>query len=164
MTKLHDTTPSIETLQQLAHEQFSLGVRLRYVALALVAAMATSVVASLLLTEPRLPVRTQAALAALTAIGVAWIAFAVWVLRERRPLLAWHRVVAGRMAVAFCAAFAIGAGIAAATTLAPAAFGALATGIAMVAAAVAMLVRANRRRTLLLERRDALESALRDAG
>lgn len=159
-----DTTLSIETLRQLARDQFSLGVRLRYVGLALAAAMATSVVASLLLTEPHLPLRTQAAFAAMTAIGIAWIAFAVWVLRERRPLLARHRVVAGRMAVAFCAAFAIGAGIAVATTRAPAAFGAFATGIAMVSAAVAMLVRANRHRAQLLARRDALEDALRGVG
>ena len=147
MNTNHDTTPSIETLQRLAREQFSLGVRLRYVALACLAAMATTVVASLLLTEPQLPP-----------------AFAVWVLRERRPLLARHRVVAGRMAVTFCATFAIGAGIAAMTTFAPAAFGAFATGVALVAAAVAMLVRANRRHAQLRERRDALERALRDGG
>lgn len=162
MNTNHDTTPSIETLQRLAREQFSLGVRLRYVGLACVAAMATTVVASLLLTEPQLPARTQAAFAAMSAIGIAWIAFAIWVLRERRPLLAWHRVVAGRMAVTFCAVFAIGAGIATATTFAPAAFGAFATGVAMVVAAVAMLVRANRRHAQLRERRDVLERALRD--
>ena len=156
MTKPSDGTPSIETLQQLAREQFSLGVRLRYVGLALAAAMATGVVASLLLTEPQLPPRTQAAFAAMIAIGVAWIAFATWVLSERRPLLASHRVVAGRMAVTFCAVFATGAGVAAATTFAPAAFGALATGVAMLVAAVAMLLHANRRRAQLLARRDEL--------
>ena len=69
----------------------------------------TTVVVSLWLTEPALPTRTSAAFAVLTVIGLGWVAFARWVLTQKNVLLVRHRLVAGRMAVAFCSVFVAGA-------------------------------------------------------
>lgn len=147
-------------LQRLTFAQLSPGSRLGYVALLLGASAMTVVVGALWITEPALPTRTSTALAALTVAGLAWVAFAVWVLTRRRPLLARHRIVAGRMAVAFTALFGIGAVVAAYTTGARAAVLAAATGIVMLAAAVVALVRAHRAVARLVARREALQREL----
>lgn len=165
MTPQHfpsDVTPA--ALHRLAMAELSPGSRLRYVALLLAAAVATSVVAALLVTEPALPMCTRAALLAMTGIGAAWVAFATWVLRSRRPLLAWHRVIAARMAVGFCGVYAAAAAVATLLAPRPAAFGALVAGLVMLATAIAMLVGAGRRHAQLLARRDALERELGRSG
>jgi hypothetical protein len=158
MTPHHAPTP--ETLQQLALTELSTASRMRHVALLVVAAVATSIVAALLVTEPALPMRTRGALLVLCAIGSAWIAFAAWVLRARHMMLAWHRVIAARIAVAGSGLYAAGAAAAVLLAPRPAAFGALAAGLAMLGTAAAALVVANRRHTRLRERRDALEREL----
>lgn len=151
---------SMEALQSLAQEQLSLWSRLGYVGLLLLAAMATTVVAALWITEPDLPLRTQAAFLVMTAIGLSWMAFAWWVLGRRHVMLARHGVVAGRMAVIFTALFLIGAMVAVYISVNPAAFAALWTGIVMLVVAVGLLLRANRRFAQLTERREALEREL----
>jgi hypothetical protein len=97
----------------------------------------------------------------MVAIGLAWVAYAVWVLTRRRVLLAGHRIVAARMAVAFTTIFA--AGSLALGIWGPAgraAYGAAGTGAVMLAVAIAMLLSARRRFDALMQRRNALEREL----
>jgi hypothetical protein len=75
----------------------------------LAASTMTVIVSALLLTEPSLPLRASIALGVMSLIGLSWMGFAVWVLTQKRILLSRHRIVAGRMAVAFTAVFCIGA-------------------------------------------------------
>jgi hypothetical protein len=152
------------SVQRLADEELSLPSRIGHVALLLVALMMTSLIAALWLTEPALAARTQIAFAVMIAIGLSWVTFALWVLTRRRVLLARHSIVAGRMAVTFTSVFLAGALAVRYTTGHPRAYAAAATGVVMLAAAVAMLVRAHRVFARLSERREALERELRDAG
>jgi membrane associated rhomboid family serine protease len=147
-------------LHALAAAELSLTARLRYVALLLAALAMTIVVAALWATEPALPASTQAAFAAMIAIGGGWIAFASWVLTRRYPLFARDRVIAGRMAVAFACVFVAGALAVGVTTGMTSAYAAAAVGVAMAAAAAALLVRAQRTVARLSARRDELQRAL----
>jgi hypothetical protein len=113
------------------------------------------------LTEPSLPARTRIAFAVLILIGIFWFVFAGWVLTHRRILLARHRIVAGRMAVAFTAVFLLGALAVGYTTGGAAPYAAAALGGAMLAVAVFMLLRAHRALARLTERRDTLQHELR---
>lgn len=147
-------------LQRLTSRALSPVSRYGHVALLLAALMMSALVCALLLTEPALPPRTQAAFAVMLGIGGGWVAYASWVLRQRRPLLAGHRVVAGWMAVGFTAVFlgaALAAAIASGTTMASTA---AATGAAMLLLAVAALVQAYRRVARLQARRRELEQRL----
>lgn len=144
----------------LASAELSLKARIAYVALMLVSATMTTVVVSLWLTEPSLPARTEVAFGAMSLIGSCWCVLAVWALRSRRPLFARDRLIAGRMSVAFTAVFTAGALAAVVTGASPAAYGALGSGVAMLVAAIAMLVRARRRFAELSARRIELERAL----
>lgn len=146
--------------QRLADAELSPPSRLSYVTLLLVALMVTVVVGSLWLTEPALPLRTQLGFAMMVVIGLSWVAFALWVLARRRVLLARHRVVAGRMAVTFTALFALGALTLGYETGRAAPYGAAATGLVLLAGAVAILAQANRTVARLTERRQTLEREL----
>ena len=77
--------PETSDLQRLARTELSRLSRTGHVVLLLAAAGSTTVVASLWLTEPALPARTSAAFAVMTIIGLAWVAFALWVLRNKVP-------------------------------------------------------------------------------
>jgi O-antigen/teichoic acid export membrane protein len=149
-----------DALRRLADAELSTAARVGYVALLLAALIMTVVVGSLWATEPELPSRTRLAFAMMTGIGLAWAAFAGWVLRRRRVLLAGHRIVAGRMAVACTAFFVAGALLVGWTSGERAAFAAAAVGGVMLAAAVAILVRAHRDFARLSERRRELERRL----
>jgi hypothetical protein len=72
-------------------------------------------------------------------IGMSWMAFAIWVLASRRVLLAYHAIVAGRMAVGFTALFLLGALALALGVGNAAAWGAAAAGSAMLALAIGLL-------------------------
>lgn len=151
------------SLSSLADRELSAKSRFGYVALLLFAATMTTVVGSLWLTEPALKSRTEISLAILTVIGLCWVGFAVWVLAFRRALLAYHDVVAARLAVSFCSAalagslwLAFGEGNAAAR-IASVVFA------AMLACAGWLLARARRRLTRLLARRAEIEDQLRNA-
>ena len=146
-------------MQEMAADRMSMGSRLRYVALLLVAAAGAAVAGSLWLTEPALPARTQIAFALLLAINLSWVAFATWVLTRRRVLLARHAVVSARMAVGFSALFAVGAW-AIGHWGGPSMYAASACGLVMLAVAIALLVRADRRFAQLVERRREIERAL----
>jgi hypothetical protein len=151
---------SAAALRHLADAELSLRSRLGYVALLLSSLTMTGVVAALWLTEPALPLRTHMGFAVMSAIGLSWVVFALWVLTHRRVLLARHRIVAGRMAVTFSLVFVIGALAVGYATGAAAAFAAAAVGVVMLTAAVVLLVRAHRTFARLAERRRALEREL----
>ena len=76
-----------------------------------------------------------------------------------------HRIVAGRMAVTFTSLFVIGAVVLGLASGGSAPYAAAALGVAMLAIAIVLLVRAHRVSTRLRERRAALERELgRSAG
>ncbi|HET9473827.1 MAG TPA: hypothetical protein VFO82_08035 [Steroidobacteraceae bacterium] len=154
---------SLEDIRGLARDELSIRARIGYVALLLVAAAMTAVVLSLWLTEPALPARTQAAFGVISLIGCAWVGFALWALTARRPLFARDAVIAGTLAVVFTSLFVTGALGAVIVSGAAAAFGALATGVVMLAVAVWNLIGARRRHAALAARRRELENALRTA-
>lgn len=147
---------SLEDVRRLAGAELSLAARLGYVALLLVSAGMTVVVASLWLTEAWLPARTHIAFAVMCVIGVSWVALSIWALAARRPLFARDRVIAGRMAVAFTAVFVAGAVAAVVIANNVAAYAVLATGVAMLALAVRVLIDARGRYQDLRARRAAL--------
>lgn len=152
-------------MRRLVNAELSVASRMGYVALGLAAAIMTAIVASLWMTEPSLPARTQIAFGAMVGIGLSWVGFATWVLTHRRPLLADHRIVAGRMAVTFTSLFVIGAVVLGLASGGSAPYAAAALGVAMLAIAIVLLVRAHRVSTRLRERRAALERELgRSAG
>jgi hypothetical protein len=151
---------SAATVRQAARRSLSMPARLGYVTLLLVAAAGAIALATLWATEPALPARTHAAFAALTAVNVGWAAFAAWVLRTRRVLLGYDRVVAGRMAVTFSAVFAAGMIAAALLSGRPAVWGGVAVGVVMTTIAALQLGRATRRFTELMTQRDSLAGQL----
>jgi hypothetical protein len=148
-------------MQRFLAAELSFRARLAYVGLLLLASAMAVAVGSLLLTEPALPARTTIGFLAIVAIALCWVAYATWVLRRRRVLLAGHRIVAARMAVVFCSLFVAGAlalGWWGPPARAP--FAAAALGGAMLGCALVLLVRARRRFALLLARRRELERLL----
>ncbi|KWS06172.1 hypothetical protein AZ78_3726 [Lysobacter capsici AZ78] len=147
-------------LRHLTTQALSTRSRYGHVALLLAALMMSVLLGALLATEPALPDRTQVALAVMLGIGASWVAYATWVLRHRRPLLANHRVVAGWMAVIFTALFFAGASAMALTVGDPVFQAAAAMGAAMLAVAVAVLIRAYRNVARLQARRRELERQL----
>lgn len=146
-----------DALRALIERELTPAARYAHVALLLVAAAASVGLASLWWTEPALPARTQAAFALLLAINLGWCGYAQWALRHRRVLYARHRVVAARLAIAFCAAYSIGAFALAAFGGIAAGWWAGALGLGMTVAAMAMHVRASRYYEGLQRRREALE-------
>ena len=163
MTTEHIIPPPLTTatLLQLADAELSLRARVAHIALLLVSLLMTTGIASLWLTEPFLPTRTHVAFGAMTVIGLAWSVFAARVLTQRRVLYAKHRVIAGRMAVTFTAAFVIGALAIAWTMTSAGGYLAAGVGAMMFVAAVLLLVRSQRQLAQLVERCRALERGAR---
>lgn len=158
----HSTPPAAlaDELRHLTTLELSLPSRLRYVALLLVASTMSAIVTALLVTEPRLPLRTSIALGVMGVIGVTWMAFAAWVLTRKRVLLGSHRIVAGRLAILFSTVFVIGALTVGWTTSTAAPFAAAAMGGVMLSVAVMMSILAKRRCARLSKRRDELQRVL----
>ncbi|HEX2121785.1 MAG TPA: transmembrane transport protein [Thermoanaerobaculia bacterium] len=154
-------TISAQEMQRWMAGELSLRSRLAYTALLLVALASSGAIAALWLTEPSLPMRTQIAFGLMIPIGLSWVAYAGWVLTRRRVLLAGHRIVAARMAVAFSALFAAGSAVLGVWGPAgPAAFAAAGFGLFMLAVAAGLLLHARRQFARLLERRRALQLEL----
>ena len=155
------STAALEaTLQKLTTTALSSRSRYGHVALLLMALLASGTLAALLATEPALPLRTQTAFALMLGMGLCWTAYAVWVLRQRQPLLANHRVVAGRMAVVFTTLFFVAAGSLALATGQALFQAAAMTGGSLLVLAVVVLVQAHGHRTRLQNQRRELEQAL----
>ena len=60
--------------------------RIRLLTLVMLSLAVSCAVLSLLLTEPSLPLRTQAAFGAVVVIGLTWVGFGLWALSSRRAL------------------------------------------------------------------------------
>lgn len=158
----HDSPKlSVAEVQRLIAGELSLPGRLAYTALLVVSLAMAGILGSLWLTEPSLPFRTQLAFGTMLAIALSWVAYATWVLTRRRVLLAGHRIIAARMAVAFTTIFTT-ASLAAAlwSPVGRAAYGASGTGVVMLVVALGMLLSARRRFETLMQRREALEREL----
>lgn len=155
-------TASAEAAQRRLARELSQGSRTGSLLLLLSSSFATVGVAALWLTEEGLPLRTRVAFGLLTAIGLAWSIFFGWVLTRRQLLFAYHRVVAGRLAVAACSVFTGGALLLAFSSpgLRQTGLLAAALGGGLVAAAVLLLRAARRRHGDLLALRSSLEAAL----
>lgn len=152
---------SMARVEALIAAEISAPSRIRYLLLLLTSLSTSSLVASLLLTEAALPLRTRIALAVVLMFGLCWAVFAGWVLTRRRVLLARHRLFAARMAVAFTSIYTIGAFVVGYWT--PAGhywLAAAGSGAIMLAAALALLIRAQRRVRSLDRRRLELEQQL----
>lgn len=154
--------PSADELRRRLAAEIALPSRVGYTVLLLAGLVMAAVTGSLLATEPGLPARTQAAFATIAGVGVAWAAFAGWVLARRRVLFASHRVIAARMAVTFSGLFtaaALGIWLGGSPQQA-AALAAAAVGAAMVAIAVAVLLHARRRMRGIAARKREIERLL----
>ncbi|MFV2197682.1 transmembrane transport protein [Nocardiopsis sp. LOL_012] len=145
-------------LRNALASEVSLGSRMRHVAVGLAGGCGAALIAVLWATEPgTLPARTQAAFAALIAIGLAWAAFAAWVLSRRRPMFARDRVLGSGLALAATSATAVaGTALAAARATPAGALTVALAGAVLIAAAGLLLARARARRRELLRLRDAL--------
>jgi hypothetical protein len=167
MTVRHgSSTPreaSAAAVRRAAQGALSMRARVGYVALLTASACGAAGLASLWATEPGLPARTHAAFAALTALCLAWASMAAWILRTRRVLLGYDRVLAGRMAITGAGLFTMGMAAAAALSGRPAAWGGVLLGVVMVAVAALQLRRAARHVLELVARRDALARDLQAA-
>ncbi|MDT7843355.1 transmembrane transport protein [Streptomyces justiciae] len=148
-----------EQLERALAAEVSLRSRLRHLAVGLTGGCGAAAIAALWATEPHaLPPRTRAAFAALIAIGLAWAVFAAWVLSRRRPLFAQDRVLSARIALAATVTTTLGTVALAGARGSTADLAATAAGGAVLTAtAVLILVRARRRRHVLLRLRDALQ-------
>src|SRR3954468_4047050 len=100
---------SVEDMQNRMRSELSTGSRLGHTAVGVAGLGIAALALSLLATEPALPGRTQAAFAVIALGGLAWAAFAVWVLTRRRVLLAEHHLAASVLAIVISAVFLVGA-------------------------------------------------------
>ncbi|MCJ1678600.1 transmembrane transport protein [Streptomyces sp. APSN-46.1] len=147
-----------EELERALAAEVSLRSRMRYVAVGLAGGCAAVLIAVLWATEPQpLPARAQAVFSGLIAVGLAWAAFAGWVLSRRRPLYARDRVLGARIALAVTTVTGIaGTALAVARGTTAAALATALVGIVLIATAGLLLARAQSRRRELLRLRDAL--------
>ena len=150
----------VADLRRLARTELSMRARVAHILLALAAAAMTIVVTSLWLTEPALPLRTTIAFAMLTGIGLGWVAFSIWVLRNKHVLLARHRVVAGRLAVSFSSVFVVGCLLVGFASSSRAVWLASVMGVALLVIAIVLWRRAETAHARLLARRNTLERDL----
>lgn len=162
MTHAHGTEsprPAAGDIRRALDGELSMTARAGYTLLALTSFSAAIVMAALLATETGLPARTRIAFTVMAGMGLAWTAFAAWVLTRRRVLFVPHRVIAARMAVGFSALFALGALLVGPQWI-TGWYWALALAVSMLAVATVLLVNAGRRFRELSARREQLEHAL----
>lgn len=141
----------------MVRQELSRRARLGHVVLLMASLCGGLAVGSLWLTEPALPLRTHAAFFVLVLMALGWAWHAIRVLRTRAVLLAVHRVRAGWLSVLCSSAFTL-AGLVAwwFTGWRPGGVAAV-SGAVLTMAAVAVLLRARRRRSVLLARLCELE-------
>jgi hypothetical protein len=148
--------------QALIQGELSRRSRVFHVAVLIAAVAMGTVVASIWLTEPALPVRTQVAFCALLLIAAGWCGHATWVLACRAILLVPHQVRAARLALGCTLVFLLGGLTAWLGAGVPVARFASLSGLVMTGIAVVNLRRASRRHAGLLLRRDELLAASRE--
>ncbi|MDG5496796.1 hypothetical protein [Niveispirillum sp. BGYR6] len=128
-----------------------------HVALLAAALAMAATLGSLLATESGLPPRTITALSVMLAMALAWVAYAVWVLAQRRPLFGRHRVVASAMGSGFAGLYTAGAVTLWLGADMPGAGPAAGLGVVMLAGGVLLLIRARRQVQALQAWRRRLE-------
>ena len=154
--------PSVAEMKRRVAGELSTGHRVLYTLLLCFDLAVGVVVAALLVTEPGLPVRTRVAFVGGLLLAAVWAVFFTLTLTRKKVLLARQQVIAGWIAVAFSGLFAAGCSVLAAVVpeRRETALAAAACGVAMLAVAGWLLVRARRRHGALLERRRRLEHEL----
>jgi hypothetical protein len=145
-----------DTIRDRLAAELSIQARIAYTLLLTAALLMTSGVVALALSEPALPLRTTVAFAALAAVGLAWAAFAAWVLRRRRVLLPGHRLLATRLAVIVSSGYAIACVVLGAIQGTTGPFVAAAVGAIQIAVAGVLHHRARLAVDSLRHRRDQL--------
>ncbi|MGW1208286.1 transmembrane transport protein [Streptomyces sp. NPDC002499] len=149
-------------LERALAAEVSLRARMRHACVGLAGGCGAALIAVLWATEPHpLPARTQAAFAALIAVGLAWAAFAGWVLSRRRPLYARDRILGARLALTVTSLTGVaGTTLAAVRGTTTEALTIALTGTVLVMAAGLLLLRAHARRRELLRLRNSLQDRL----
>jgi hypothetical protein len=162
MVPTYSKTLTVEQAQEMVRRELSAPKRLGYLLLLMMTLVAACLISTLWITEPApLPLRTHVAFGLLTFINLAWSVLFGWIVTRRKVLFAQHRVIAGWMALAFCALFLIVGLVVAAirmNTTALAFVGVV--GMCQLLLAIVVLKRARHRRRELLARRDELTATL----
>ncbi len=162
MRQFETSGVTVEQIQEMARRELSTPTRIGYLLLLMVTLLGAGLISMLWITEPQpLPLRTQVAFGLLVTINLAWSVLFGWVLMQRKVLFAIHRVIAGWMAVVFCSVFlllGLTIGVVRMSPTMLTLFGVI--GAVQLAVAVIMLKRSQRRRHILLARRDELTSVL----
>ncbi|MEO3793385.1 hypothetical protein ABGB14_24500 [Nonomuraea sp. B10E15] len=147
---------SAEELIERLESPLSPWRRVRAVAALLAGLAGVVFVTALWWSEPgQVPGRTHLAFAVLAVFCLAWAGYGTWLLTRRVPLFATDRVIAAWIALS--ASLVTTAGLAGIATQRDAGPGtALATGGALVAVSLVLVVRAHARRAALLRRKREL--------
>jgi hypothetical protein len=164
MNTLRHRQSSLDDLLALADTELSRAARLGQVALLLAFVVMIGIIGLLGITERSLPLRARIVFAVIIAIGVFGTVFALWALSNRRALLARHRVIGCRVAVAFAAMNALGASIIGFVKGIPAAFVVAGFGVILLCGTIALLRQENRKFSALTARRHALAQQLKAGG
>jgi hypothetical protein len=162
MEPLYCATLTVEQAQEMVRRELSTPKRLGYLLLLMMTVTAACLIGTLWITEPApLPLRTHVAFGLLTAINLAWSALFAWIVTRRKVLYAMHRVIAGWMALGFCALFLIAGLVLAGLRMNTTAFAFVGVvGMCQLMLAIVSLKRARHRRRELLARRDELTAKL----
>jgi hypothetical protein len=155
---------SPEDLLALAETELSRVSRLGQVMLLLAFVVMVGIIGLLGITEPLLPSRFRVVFAAITAMGVLGTVSALWTLRTRGVVLARHRVIGCRVAVALAATIVLGASIIGVVKGIPSAFAVAGFGVIVLGGTIALLRQENRKFSALTARRHALAQLLKAGG
>lgn len=155
---------SPEDLLALAETELSRVSRLGQVTLLLAFVVMVGIIGLLGITEPLLPSRFRVVFAAITAIGVLGTVSALWTLSTRGVVLARHRVIGCRVAVAFAAMIVLGASIIGVVNGIPSAFAVAGFGVILLGGTIALLRQENRKFSALTARRHALAQQVKARG
>lgn len=156
---ISDPRPSIAEMREMLEMELTGRSRVGFTLLLLFDLAVGAVIASLLVTEEGLPLRTVIAFSTMLVISLVWAVFFLRTLSRRKLFLAGHRLAAARLSVAFTSLFTIGAVVLAIVDegVRSSAFAAAGFGILMLSVAIGLLVRARRRVNALTSRRDHLQ-------
>jgi O-antigen/teichoic acid export membrane protein len=166
MDQADSPTLTADRARALIRRELSTATRVGFTLLLLVTLLAAGLISLLWMTEPNsLPFRTQMAFGMIVVFNLCWAVLCGWVLAQRKVLFAAQQVIAGWMAVVFCAIFLLMASFIAYQR---AHLAALMTvtgfGVLQMVAALMLLGRARRHRRKLLYRRDELMNELAISG
>lgn len=160
MNASRDCHSAPNDLLALADTELSRASRLGQVALLLAFVVMVGIIGFLGVTEPSLPSRARIVFAVIIAIGVLGTVSALWALSTRGVVLARHRVIGCRVAVALAATIVVGASVIGFVKGIPSAFGVAGFGVLPLCGTIALLRQENRKFSGLIARRHALAQQL----